>query len=101
MGTITLKEEAPLRPERLRDAIKETGFTPTWMKVKARGMVTEHEGSAAFKVGGSGQTFALLDNDVLKNIQAAPGLAEKAILVTGSVEEGDPVALLLESFEFK
>ncbi len=101
MGTMTLKEGAALKPELMREAIKDTGFTLTWMKVRARGMVTEHEGSPAFKVDGSGQTFALLDNDVLKNIQAAPGLAEKAILVTGAVEEDDPVALRLESFELK
>lgn len=99
MGTITLKEGAPLKPELLRNAIKKTGFTPTWMKVKARGMVTEHQGSPAFKVAGSGQTFAFLDNDVVKNLQATPGLEGKEILVTGSVEEDDPVALRLESFE--
>lgn len=101
MGTMTLKEGAALKPELLRNAIKDTGFTLTWMKVKARGSVTEHQGSSAFKVDGSGQVFSLLDNDVLKNVQAAPGLAEKAILVTGAVEEDDPVALRLESFELK
>lgn len=99
MGTMTLKEEAALKPELMREAIKDTGFTLTWMKVRARGMVTEHEGSSAFKVDGSGQVFPLLDNDVLKNLRAAPRLEGKEILVTGSVEGSEPVALRLESFE--
>ena len=99
MGTITLKEGAPLKPELLRNAIKKTGFTPTWMKVRVRGVMAEHEGSPAFRAAGNGQTFVVIDNDVLKNLQATPGLEGKEILVTGSVEEGDPVALRLESFE--
>ncbi len=101
MGTMTLKEGAALKPELMRKAIKDTGFTLTWMKVKARGMVTEHEGSSAFKVDGSGQTFALLDNDVLKNLRATSGLEGKEILVMGSVEGGEPVEIRLESFELK
>ena len=99
MGTITLKEGATLKPELMRKAIKDTGFTLTWMKVRARGMVTEHQGSPAFKVDGSGQVFPLLANDVLKNLRATPGLEGKEILIAGSVEEGDPVELRLESFE--
>jgi hypothetical protein len=99
MGTMTLKEGAALKPELMREAIKDTGFTLTWMKLKARGMVTEHEGSPAFKVDGSGQTFALLENDVLAKLRADPGLSGKEILVIGAVEEDDPVVLRLESFE--
>ena len=99
MGTIALKQGALLKPELLRGAIKDTGFTPTWMKVRARGMMTEHQGNPVFRASGNEQTFVVIDNDVLKNLQATPGLEGKEILVTGSVEEGDPVALRLESFE--
>ena len=99
MGTITLKEGAPLKPELLRNAIKKTGFTPTWMKVRVRGVMAEHEGSPAFRAAGNGQTFVVIDNDVLKNLLATPGLEGKEIEVTGSVEDGDPVALRLEAFE--
>ncbi len=99
MGTITLKEGAPLKPELLRNAIKKTGFTPTWMKVRARGVMTEHEGSPAFRAAGNGQAFVVIDNDVLKNLRATPGIKGPKILVTASVEGGAPVALRLESFE--
>ena len=99
MGTITLKEGAPLKPELLRNAIKKTGFTPTWMKARMRGMVASRGGSPVFQAAGSAQTFVVIDNDVVKNLRATPGLEGKEILVTGSVEEGDPVALRLESFE--
>ena len=99
MGTIALKQGALLKPELLRGAIKDTGFTPTWMKARVRGVMAEHEGSPAFRAAGNGQTFVVIDNDVLKNLRATPGLEGKEILVTGSVEEGDPVALRLESFE--
>ena len=99
MGTITLKEGAPLKPELLRNAIKKTGFTLTWMKVRVRGVMAEHEGSPAFRAAGNGQTFVVIDNDVLKNLQATPGLEGKEVLVTGSVEGSAPVALRLESFE--
>ncbi len=99
MGTITLKEGAPLKPELLRGAIKDTGFTPTWMKARVRGMVTSRGGSPVLQAAGSAQTFALIDNDVLENLRAATGIEGKKVIVTGSVEEGDPVALRLESFE--
>lgn len=99
MGTIALKEGAPLKPELLRGAIKDTGFTPTWMKARVRGMVASRGGSPVFQAAGSAQTFALIDNDVLKNLQVRAELEGKEILVMGSVEEGDPVALRLESFE--
>ena len=99
MGTIALKEGAPLKPELLRNAIKKTGFTPTWMKIRVRGMVTSRGGNPVFQAAGSGQTFGLIENDVIKSLRATPGLEGKEILVTGSVEEGDPVALRLESFE--
>ncbi len=99
MGTIALKQGATLKPELLRGAIKDTGFTPTWMKVRVRGVMAEHEGSPAFRAAENGQTFVVIDNDVLKNLRATSGLEGKEILVAGSVGEGDPVALRLESFE--
>ncbi len=99
MGTISLKHEALLKPELIKGAIKKTGFTPTWMKVRVRGVMAEHEGSPAFRAVGNGQTFVVIDNDVLKNLRATPGLEGKEILVTGSVEGSEPVALRLESFE--
>ena len=99
MGTITLKEGAPLKPELFRGAIKKTGFTPTWMKVNVRGVLVENEGSLALKVPGGGQSFALVDNDVLKELRSTPGVGEKEILVTGSVEGSGPVALRLEDFK--
>ena len=99
MGTIALKQGALLKPELLRGAIKDTGFTPTWMKARVRGMVTSRGGSPVFQAAGSAQTFALINHDVLENLRATPGLEGKEILVTGSVEGDDPVALRLESFE--
>ncbi len=99
MGTISLKHEAPLKPELIRGAIKKTGFTPTWMKARVRGMVTSRGGNPVFQAAGSGQTFGLIENDVIKSLRATPGLEGKEILVTGSVEGSEPVALRLESFE--
>jgi hypothetical protein len=69
------------------------------MKARVRGVMAEHEGSPAFRAAGNGQTFGLIENDVIKSLRATPGLEGKEILVAGSVGEGDPVALRLESFE--
>lgn len=94
-----MKEGAPLRPESFRDAVKKTGFTPTWMKVRARGVVAEREGRPSLRVSESGQAFSLVENGVLEDLQSKTGLDEEDVLVTATVEGGDPVVLRLEAFE--
>jgi len=120
-GIVDIKLEAngPLDIERLNEAIRESGFTPGKIKIKATGEVTKYklEGkeNPALKVTGSDQVFLLtsapnhdkeefLSEKKLNEVEKATEGGKKEITITGYIHshpEGVPPALSVESFEVK
>jgi len=116
---IKLEGNGPLDIERLNEAIRESGFTPGKIKIKATGEVTKYklEGkeNPALKVTGTDQVFLLtsapdhdkeefLSEKKLNEVEKATEGGKKEITITGYIHshpEGVPPALSVESFEVK
>ncbi len=116
---IKLEGNGPLDIERLNEAIRESGFTPGKIKIKATGEVTKYklEGNEnpALKVTGTDQVFLLtlapdhekeefLNGEKLKEIEKASESGSKKISITGYIHShsvGVPPALSVKSFEVK
>ncbi len=116
---IKLKKYEPLDIEKLNEAVRESGFTPARIKIKATGELTKYnlEGKEypALKVTGSNQVFLLtstpdhgkeevLSEKKSQEIEKATEGGKKEITITGYIHShpaGIPSALSVESFEVK
>ncbi|MGB7291700.1 MAG: heavy-metal-associated domain-containing protein [Thermodesulfobacteriota bacterium] len=116
---IKLKNNEPIDIRRLNDAVRESGFTPGRIQIKAAGKLTDYnlEGrnQAALEVTGPNQLFLListpnhgkeefLSDEKLNEVEKATGGGKKEITITGYIHshpEGFPPALSVESFESK
>jgi copper chaperone CopZ len=116
---IRLKKDKPLNVEKLNEAVRESGFTPGRIKIKATGQLTKYdlEGKEypALKVTDSNQVFLLtstpdhekeefLGEKKSKDMEKATEGGKKEITITGYVHShpsGIPPALSVESFEVK
>lgn len=95
-GTVFLKEREPLRPDVLKKAIEDAGFTPTWMEITAAGMVKKRDNSLILKIEEISQEFILV-GDRTKEIEK---LIEKKVVVTGNVqEENAHLIIFVKKFE--
>jgi hypothetical protein len=100
LGFITLKKEKPLRPGMLRKAVKDAGFTPKWIDLKAVGKITEQNGKWIFQVDGVDQSFVLQENKLLEELKKIKLLAEKIVTLTGRVQEEKEPILVISIKEF-
>jgi len=116
---IILTEDKSLDIERLNEAIRESGFTPGRIKIKATGELTtyklEGKGNSALKVTGSAQLFLLISNakhdnqeflneKTIKELEQATDDGKKEIIISGYVHSHTaevPPALSVDSFEIK
>ncbi len=74
---IRLKEGVELRPEVLKKAVRDAGFTPTWMRLKVVGRLIKNDGGWAIRV--KKQEFVLTDGEKLKDV------AGREIVVEGEL----------------
>ncbi len=114
---IELDEDGSLDIERLNEAVRESGFSPGRIKIKATGKLTKYEWGEkqypALRVTGSRQVFIIsptpnhekeefLGEKKLSEMEKATEGGKKEITVTGYVHShpaGVPPALSVESFE--
>jgi len=118
MVDIKLKKNKPIDIERLKEAVRKSGFTPGRIKIKATGELIkyklEDKEYPALRVTASDQIFLLtstpdhgkkefFDEIKSKQIEEAEG-GKKEITITGYIythPEGVLPALNVESFEVK
>ena len=100
LGVITLKKETPLKPDTLRKAVEDAGFTPRWIELQTVGNVTEQNGTWIFQVDGVEQRFVLQENESLEQLKKSGPLAGKTITLTGRVQEEEESVLVLSIKEF-
>ena len=100
LGFITLKKEKPLRPEMLRKAVEDEGFTPKWIDLQVVGKITEQNGKWIFQVDGVDQRFILQENKLLEKLKKIEHLAGKTVTLTGRVQEEKETVLTLSIKEF-
>lgn len=116
---IKLKKDEPIDIKKLNEAVRESGFTPGRIKIKATGQLTKYELEGkeypALKVTGSNQVFLLtstpeyrkegvLSEKKSQEIEKATEGGKKEITITGYVHShpaGISPALSVESFEVK
>lgn len=119
MVDIKLKKDEPIDINRLKEAVRKSGFTPGRIKIKAAGKLTEYKLEdkkyPALKVTGSDQIFLLtstpdhgkegsLVEGKSKEMEKATEGGKKEIAIIGYVHthsEGVPPALSVESFDVK
>ena len=114
---IKLGEDGSLDIERLNEAVRESGFSPGRIKIKATGEMTKYTWKGkelpALRIPGSTQVFLLsptsnhgkeelLGEKKLSEMEKATESGKKEITVTGYIHShpaGVPSGLSVESFE--
>lgn len=81
---------------KVREAVKKAGYKPTWIAFTATGALVARGGAWSLEVKGSGQTFPLEENEVLKKIRET-GTTGKLVTVTLKIPPGKDWAVV-ESF---
>lgn len=89
---ITLKEGRPLEVEKLRRAVAEAGFTPTWIRFEAVGSLITREGSPSFKIQGTDQLIPLASDAKLDGLRKAAGPDGKLVAIIGLIPKGKEMA---------
>ncbi len=97
---IQLKEGQPLEVEKLRKAVVDAGFTPSWIRFEAVGQLTTRDGSPAFKVKGTDQVIPLVRDEKLKELEKAAGQDGKSISILGLIPQ-DKEAAQIERFQVR
>ncbi len=97
---IRLKEGQPLEVEKLRKAVVDAGFTPSWIRFEAVGQLTTRDGAPAFKVKGTDQVIPLVSDEKLKELKKAAGQDGKAISILGLIPKDKEVAQI-EQFQVR
>lgn len=96
---LTLKPGRPLEVERLRKAVLDAGFTPTWIRVEAVGLLHKQNGRYGLRIPESGQVIPLEANEVVERLLQAPGGPDQPVAATvlipqgkdaGTLEQGEP-----------
>jgi hypothetical protein len=95
---IQLKEGQPLEVEKLRKAVVDAGFTPSWIRLEAVGQLTTRNGSPAFKVKGTDQVIPLVSDEKLEELKEAIGQDGKLTSIVGLIPKGKEAAHI-ERFE--
>jgi hypothetical protein len=97
---VQLKEGEPLEVEKLRKAVVDAGFTPTWIRFEAVGQLTTRDGSPALKVKGTDQLIPLVSNEKLEELRKAVGQDGKLISIVGLIPK-ERKAARIERFEVR
>jgi len=97
---IQLKEGQPLEVEKLRKAVVDSGFTPSWIRFEAVGQLTTRDGSPVLKVEGTEQLIPLVSDEKLKELKKAAGQDGKVISILGLIPQ-DKEAAQIERFQVR
>jgi hypothetical protein len=89
---IQLKEGQPLDVKKLRKAVVDAGFTPSWIRFEAVGQLTTKNGSPAFEVRGTDQVIPLESDGKLEELKKAAGQDGKLISIVGLIPKGKEAA---------
>ncbi|MCZ6480411.1 MAG: hypothetical protein O6929_08420 [candidate division NC10 bacterium] len=97
---IQLKEGQPLEVEKLRKAVVDAGFTPSWIRFEAVGQLSTRDGSPVLKVEGTDQLIPLVSDEKFKELEKAAGQDGKAISILGLIPKDKEVAQI-EQFQVR
>jgi hypothetical protein len=87
-----------LEVEKLRKAVVDAGFTPSWIRFEAVGQLTTRDGSPALKVKGTDQTIPLVSDKKLEKLKEAVGQEGKLISIVGLIPK-DKEEAQIERFQ--
>lgn len=104
---LEFKKGVPIGLEEIGPAVKQAGYTPREIRIKATGRLRDWNGSPALFAEGHGEKLLLNGSDVLKRLRQdvkAKG-GEAKVTVVGTLEQimpaehhGHPLALRLEEY---
>ncbi len=78
--------------KKLRKAVVDAGFTPSWIRFEAVGQLTTKNGSPAFEVRGTDQVIPLESDGKLEELKKAAGQDGKLISIVGLIPKGKEAA---------
>jgi len=99
-ATLTLKAGQPLEVEKLRNALAAKGFTPTWIRFEAVGLLTLHKGTIGFRVQGTAQVIPLESDGKLDAVMQAVRRDCELVFIVGLIPPGQ-VTARIERFEVR
>ena len=85
---------------KLRKAVVDAGFTPSWIRFQAVGQLTTRDGSPALKVKGTDQLIPLVSDEKLEELRKGAGEDGKLISILGLIPK-DKEAARIERFEVR
>jgi hypothetical protein len=97
---IHLKEGQALEIAKLRQAVVDAGFTPSWIRFEAVGQLTAKNGSPAFKIKKTDQLIPLVSDEKLDELKKSAELVGKLISIVGLIPKGKEAAQI-ERFQVR
>lgn len=82
-----IKAGTRLEVEKLRKAVIDAGFTPTWIRFEAVGKLVKQGGTFGLQVTGTGQVISLAADQQLERMLKEPGI-EQPVAIVGVIPEG-------------
>ncbi len=89
---IQLKEGQPLEIKKLRKAVVDAGFTPSWIRFEAVVQLTTRDEAPAFKVKGTDQVIPLAGDEKFEELKKAVGQDSKLISIAALIPKGKKAA---------
>jgi len=93
-----IKPEARLNVETIRQAIRDYGFTPTWLEFTVKADLMTHGGQPTLKLLDTGQLIRLVETPQLDALRKALAGGTAKVVVTAVISEGEGEVATIKSF---
>ena len=93
-----IKPEARLNVETIRQAIRDYGFTPTWLEFTVKADLMTHEGKPTLKLLDTGQLIPLMETPQLDALRKALTGKAAIAVITAVIQEGEQEGAAIKSF---
>lgn len=96
-ATFELKTGYPLKPEALRKAVEEAGFSARDIYITAQGLLQNENGRLSFQPTDSDQSFSLVDDQKLSALKSK-GIQEVE-LTAKVIGDRSPLSLEIQEYQ--
>ncbi|MBI3780837.1 MAG: hypothetical protein HY278_07265 [candidate division NC10 bacterium] len=94
----TIKPDARLNVEAIRQAIRSYGFTPTWLELTVKAELTSYQRRPALRTVETGQFIELKENPQLDALRKALTGKIAIAVITAVIPEGKGEVATIKSF---
>lgn len=94
----TIKAGTRFDVDAIRRAIRDYGFTPTWLEFTVKAELTTHQGKPALRALDTGQFIRLVENPPLDALRKALIGRTAPAVITAVIPEGEGEIAAIKSF---